>query len=476
LVKSFLKDAFIYFIPYVISRGLAFFLTPLFTRILTPDEFGIFDLFIVYNGIVQLTLSLEVSQAVARFFSFESNYLKKIEYASSGFIFTLASLFIFFILLAPFSGKVSYVIFQREGLANFFILAMAFSFFYGGFYFLQNQLRWELRSKDYSVLSLFYTFSTTLSCLYFLYFQNSGLVGLIWGYLVGCIFSFLFGLYQLRNSIKFKFNRHLLLQMILFSLPLVPASIAVWVNGYIDRIMIGSFLTLNEVGIFGVGFRFASVSLLVVSGLQAALTPLVYQNYTNPNTPKEIERIFRFCVGFFLFLFAAVNIYIDDIFVFFATAEYSEAKNIVIFLMPSIILSQMYIFAPGIYIAKKTNLVLIINFAGALIHTLSNFLLIPLLGISGAAISSLVGQFVSFVFYMSISQHYYTIPYDWKKVLIMILYVIFLVLISREYFSDTTFFYYTSAFFIIAIIMGLFFFRFITKSELIDLLQSFRKY
>ena len=99
----------------------------------------------------------------------------------------------------------------------------------------------------------------------------------------------------------------------------------------------------------------------------------------------------------------------------------------------------MYIFSPGIFIAKKTHLVVWINIAGCSFNILLNYFLIPLLGIEGAAISTMLSSIAIFFLYNIIGSRFYFIPHQWFGVLssicIATALIIFIPKISSEEFS-----------------------------------------
>ena len=82
--------------------------------------------------------------------------------------------------------------------------------------------------------------------------------------------------------------------MLRFSAPLVPAGLAVFISLYINRFALNHFGSLEDVGHFGIGSRIAGLVALLILGIQAALTPLVYQHYREPQTPGQIARLFDF--------------------------------------------------------------------------------------------------------------------------------------------------------------------------------------
>jgi O-antigen/teichoic acid export membrane protein len=99
----------------------------------------------------------------------------------------------------------------------------------------------------------------------------------------------------------------------------------------------------------------------------------------------------------------------------FATPEYYASALVVPLLVPAILLSGMYIFGPGLGIAKKTGVIALINIIGAVLNTSLNFTLIPLLGIRGAALATLLSSITVFAAYIIYSQNLYFIPHTWLR-------------------------------------------------------------
>jgi O-antigen/teichoic acid export membrane protein len=474
MIRSFLKDSAIYVIPSIVSRGMSLFLVPLYTRVLTPDDYGALDLLIMFAGIVNLTVSLEISQAVARFYSDESDPNKKIEYSSSGFWFTLLSYFLFVVICFCFSKNISTLVMGRKGLELPFQIGLVYIFFNGLMYFVQNQLRWELRSKAYSLLSLIFSLSTAVASIWLAYFLNYGLEGLLVGMVIGSLLTFSMGCWLLRNSIRLKISRHALYSMLFFSAPLVPAGIAIWISGYVDRIMINYFLTLEEVGLYGIGFRLASIGSIVMVGFQAALTPLVYTYHSKPDTPFQLSRIFRLFLAFCILFFLGINLFVHDILALFTQPAFYNAYKVIIYLIPSILLGQMYIFAPGIFLAKKTSYVLWINIFGALVNALLNYILIPLMGFSGAGLATMLGQGLVFLIYMILSQKYYSVPHNWINIGLVIVLSTGLMILVKSYYSSG-WWYYLLCFLSIIFTMWSFVFLGLIKNDEVILVRKMIK-
>ncbi len=416
MLKTFLRDGAIYTIPSFLSRGLSLILVPLYTRVLNPSDYGSLDLLMVFSSIVGLTIALEVSQGVARFFQQEPDKVKQTEYASTALWFTIFCYTTFSIIMLTFSSAMAKIVMGQENMQLPFQLGIVQIWFTSILYLMQNQFRWELRSKDFAIISMISTIVSAVLSVLLVYVIHLGLNGLILGTTIGTAFAVIVGFFKLSNSFKFKFSSARLKEMLHYSAPLVPSGIAVFVSTYINRIMINHYLEIEDVGLFGIGFRLASIVSLVMISFSSALTPLIYSNYQKEDTPYQINRIFKVFVVASLLVFSFLTLFAHEILVIMTTPEYYSASSIVGMLVLGVLFSQMYIFAPGIAISKKTHWFIWINISGAVINTLLNLVLIPFMGIQGAALATFLGYVFVFTFYIRVSQKLYFIPYDWNRV------------------------------------------------------------
>lgn len=416
MLRVLLKDSAIYTIPALVSRGLSFFLIPLYTRVLSPENYGSLDLLMVFTSLANLTVALEVSQGVARFYTEESDCDRKAAYASSALWFAVGCYTVFTIFAILYSETLSVWVMGRSGLVLAFRIGIVYIWANGIFYLIQNQLRWELRSRAYAVVSLLAAFSSTIAVVGLTYGLKLGLEGLLFGQLVGILIGSVYGFWSLRHTFAFCLNRSLLKEMLIFSAPLVPSGITVFISNYIDRLMINHFLSLEDVGVYAIGFRLSSIIGLVIIGFQQALTPLIYTYYHKAETPKQLAKIFRLFLTLVLFSYIVIALFSHEILVVMTVPSYYSASRLTLYLSPAVLLSRMYIFTPGIGIARKTYLILWINFAGAFVNTILNWYLIPYAGVSGAALATFLGSACIFSIYVAVSQKLYPIPYDVQSI------------------------------------------------------------
>lgn len=432
MLKQFIKDSGIYGISGVITRGISLILVPFYTRVLTPGDYGVIDLVSIIGAIVSFTFPLEITQAIARFYPDCLNKEESKQYASTALFFTIATFGLFLFLIQTFSLPLSHTLFDSEKLINVLRVSGLAILSNGLFYFVQNQLRWRLEPKRNAICSVVYSIFTIGLSIYLVLILRIGVIGVFWAQFIGGAIAFVFGFYLSLSSYALIFRVPKLKEMLIFSIPLVPSSIGVFILTYIDRISIRSLMGLSDLGLYGIGFRIASIVGIVMMSITSAITPLIYAKYRERDTPDQIARIFRYFIFGALFLTAILSIFAKEALWIMTTPPYFAAAAVVPFLVVSGFLSQMYVFAPGLSIAKKTKYIAAINIIGAGFNLGLNLLLIPRFGIVGAALATAFASAFIFSLNVYFSQRNYFVPHDAKTLFSSVL--ISIVVITGGYF------------------------------------------
>jgi len=432
MFKQFLKDSVVYGIANVLARGISLLLLPFYVHELTQTDFGITDILTVFTALVSLTIALEISQAVAIYYTEAKDIRDKIGYASTSLWFTLGIYSIFVVICLVLADPLSQLILGTNYSTRIFQIAVLSTLSYGLLYLALNQLRWQLHPTHYALASLVTTLTTIGTTILFVLFFHMGALGVICGQFSGNTLGAITALYLGRGDYNFSFDLQKLKKMLRFSVPLVPSSVGVFVMFYIDRIAIRVVMSMADVGIFAVAYRITSVVSLLMVAFRGALTPLVYNRYEKSETPSEIALIFRYFTALALLIITGMGLFSREILIIFASPSYYSANTIIPILSASLLLAEMYIFTPGLTITKKTTAIAVINISGAVLTTLLNLSLIPVLGISGAALSNLITNFLVFTVNMVFSQRTYYVPHRWKPVFLAALLAIVIIYIAYQ--------------------------------------------
>ena len=418
MLQRIFKDSIIYGITGIFTRGVSLIMVPFYTRVLSPEDYGIIDILTIFGALVNFIVALEISQGVARHYVDTESRNEKVSYASSGLWSVIVAYGIFAIITVKFSAPFSILLLGGSRWTPIFKLAVTAMAANGIYFLLLDLLRWQFKPKFYGISSLVYTIFTTGAAAYLIMICRIGVSGIFIGQIIGAIIGSLAAWYFSRGLYAFCFNWKKYKQMLSFSLPLVPSSIAVFLSFYIDRICIRHYMTLADVGIYGIGFRLGSIISLLIISVRGSLIPLIYQSYKDPATPEKIGKIFRFFLSCALPLYVFLSIYSREFLYFLTVPVFYKGWSVIPLLGLSILLTEIYIFAPGLGIAKKTKKIALLNIVSFGLNVGLNIMLIPFMGIIGAAMATSMAAFFSFAARIKFSQKLYPIPYNWRRIIL----------------------------------------------------------
>lgn len=413
MLRSFLKDSAYYGLATVLSRGISFLLVPLYTHVLSPAAFGSLDLLLVFANLITLTVALEVSQAVQRFYPDIADGEQRRLLFSTALWFSFLAYSGFAVLAWLASAELAPLVMGQSGLELPFRIGLLYILVNGIYVFLLNQLRCELRSRAYSLVSFTASLLTTFVSVLLTLVARLGLPGLVAAMAIGSTVGLGITLVLLRQRIGVHFDAALLNHMLRFSLPLVPSGMAVFVNTYVDRLLINRLLSTAEVGVYGFAIRIATLATVLMVAFQGSLTPLLYSRYREPDTPAQLARLFR---GFVVCALIAIVLLAAGsrlLVLWLAPVAFAPAQMVIPILALALLLAQMYIFAPGPALQAKTHIFWVVNGSVALLNVALNLLLIPLLGLAGAALATGLAAFAGFCGFMLASQRLYPVPHRW---------------------------------------------------------------
>jgi O-antigen/teichoic acid export membrane protein len=429
--KKVLKNSFIYSIAGLFSGGAIFLLLPIYTRSFSIKDYGVFEYLSIIGTLVGVTVALEIHQAVARFSAdFQNNKVQMRIYASTAFLFTLG-MHIFVIILIALFGK--YISAKLLGDSNysFLLFTAALSFAFSGLVnLLVTQLQWELKAKESALISIFSSFGIFVVTIFLVWVLKWGLIGSYFGTVISGIIIIPLGIWFAGGSFGFVFSIEALKKMLNFSFPLVFSSVGWVLSGYLDRLAIKQLLTYEDVAVFGVGFRIAGIVMLLITGINGAVSPAIYSLHHESETRDRIATMFRLFFTICIVFCGAISMFSPELIYIFATPDYLESVLVIPSISLSIMFSRLYIFAPGLGIAKKTVLYAILNVSMGVLNFVLNYLLIPIIGILGASLATLISTSLLFILIMFKSQSYYFVPHKFKPIILFSVFAFFIMMFS----------------------------------------------
>ena len=381
MIGRFGRDALIYGATTVLARGTAFLLVPILARALDPADLGVVELVAVSITFVNILISLEIGQALARYVPDTANTGQTRSIASTALWFVIGAYSIVALVSLVLLSVIDPA--RLTGTTGALVLATASV---GIFLLMQGQLRWELRPHAYAVTAIAYAAMTLLGTGA-LILMGAGLAGVFLGQAIGAAVGIALVVLS-RPAFGWTFSISWLSRLLAFSLPLVPATIATLGALFVDRFVIGAARSLEDVAIFAVGYRIAAAVGIVISAVQLALTPLIYAGYRRDEAPEEIAAAALLVSGGALSLWVIVSVLAPEIVGVVGTQAYAESATVIPFLSLSIILAGLVVFAPGLTIERRTRSVAMIAVAGLILNLALGISLVGVFGIVGVAFAT----------------------------------------------------------------------------------------
>lgn len=425
MLRQFCKDSVIYGISSMISGGLSILLLPFLTRSITTEEYGIIDLYTAMYAIAAILVPLSITQATARYYpSIESS--ERYRYTSTGFWFTSIAFFAAFISAWIFIVPLNRIITGDDQYVGLTFLAVSAMAIHGVFNYLQVHLRWILQPMVYAISNVIFVLISLAATVVLIKFFNNKASGYWYARILATVLAGLFIWPYIKNDIRLYFDYSALLKMLNYSIPLVFSSMGILVCLYIDRLLIRTMMTLNDVGIYSASAKIASVASVVMTVINFALTPLIYTNHADPKTPKQVAYLFKLIIYMMLIAIVVLLIAGKKILVSVAGEAYAAGYWVLPLMTASYVVSGLYNLAPGLWIANKTKLIASINIISAILNIILCLVLIPLFGYTGAALATLLSSIIAIIVTTNFAQRYYYISYDWMRISRAVMATIFL--------------------------------------------------
>ncbi|MCI9196932.1 MAG: oligosaccharide flippase family protein [Lachnospiraceae bacterium] len=200
-----------------------------------------------------------------------------------------------------------------------------------------------------------------------------------------------------RKCFEFKlFDKKLLKQLLVIAVPLFPNFLVYWIFNSSDKLMITNILNVGEAGIYSIGAKLGHASQLIYTAFAGGWQYFAFSTMNEDDQVASNSKVFEYlgAISFFcsVFIFAFSKLIYQVLFVGDYVAGYIVAPYL--FLSP--LMQMLFQVACNQFIViKKTWPNMFILVGGAVINVLLNLVLIPLIGIEGAAIATLIGYICS---------------------------------------------------------------------------------
>lgn len=429
VIKSTVKNSLIYGIGNVAIKLVGLILIPIYTDpvYLSTDDYGALGLLEVSSQFLVALLGLALVQAFTRWY-WDSKYIarqKSIFFTILTFTTALSILAV--LAFSPFSADLSKLLFKTTDFSHLIILMLISSALMVVSQVPMALMKLQSKSGLYSTSNVAKLFVTLVLTIYLVVFQKRGLNGIFEAQIFGSIFYFIILFGYIRKNIIVRFESKILREMLVFSAPLVLASVSGILLSTFDRYTLNYMASLEDVGVYSLGYKIANtIKILVVTSIQLAISPLLFKMMDKEGNERFYSKVMTYSSYVVLILVLALSLFSTEIVKVFTSSQvYWRSATIIPIISLAIFFGMLKDTSlVGLQITKRTKIIGVVIMIIALLNLGLNILFIPKYNIMGAAFATLLSQIIFFIVILIYARKFYPIPYElWKisKMLIVAL-------------------------------------------------------
>jgi O-antigen/teichoic acid export membrane protein len=446
---SLVKDTAVYGISSILGRMLNWLLVPLYTQYLLPEKYGIVTELYAYVAFLVIVYTYGMETSFFRFTTKTDSDRSKVYSLSETSLVISSILFsgLIIIFASPitdylgYPNKEKYIVWFAIILGIDALVAIPFA-----------KLRLENRSKRFALLKLLNIGLNVGFNLFFIVFCHYVVNNIKSGFLFNTVSAFYAGedmvdyifisnllaniallLIFLPEIIRMRFHIDLkiLRKMYVYGFPIMIMSLAGVTNEMLSRVVLKRWLPEDfypnisnqaALGIFGAAYKLSIFMTMAIQAFRYAAEPFFFARAKDIDSKELFARIMYGYVLFAIFILIIISLNLDIIGSLFLRSEaYREGLLVVpVLLLANLFLGVYYNLSVWFKLTDKTYYGTLISTSGALITIVANYILIPLIGYLGSAVSALICYFTMAVVSFIMGQNFYPIPYRISKLLMII--------------------------------------------------------
>jgi O-antigen/teichoic acid export membrane protein len=414
----------------ILSKLIAVALLPLYTRYLTPTDYGAAEVMFAAVVSASIVVRFGTIEALLRFFYKEDEDPARVVGTSFAALFWLSSAAALAAL--PFAGPISEALLDepapdlaRIAIGGLWVLTL--------FEFLLTLFRLEERARAYFTVTLANVLATIALTVVLVVGEGEGARGLLLGsYAAGG--AFVIGLIVAqRRRLSLRVDRPLLRRLLRFGLPTMPAELSLYLLNFVDRIIIVRAAGLAEAGLYSLAVKFAQGVNVLVRGFQLAWPPLAYSIREDGEARRAYAAIVTWFVSGCAFVVVGMWLFSRWIVRALAAPEFFNSYEAVGLIATAVTLYALYMVLVVILgRTGRTEFNFPATIAALVANVALNLALVPPFGIVGAG-AALVASYVVVVALMyAFTQRLFPVPYEWSRLARVVLVSTALVVLGEE--------------------------------------------
>ena len=397
----------------ILSKLIAVALLPLYTRYLTPADYGAAEVMFAAIVSASIVVRFGLIEEVLRFYYKDDEDPARVVASSFAGLFWLSTLGA--LIALPFATPISEALLDRPApdlariaIGGLWVLTM--------FEFMLTLFRLEERARAFFVTTIVNVLVTIGLTVVLVVGADEGARGLLVGsYASGA--AFVLGLIVLqRRRLSLLFDRALLRRLLRFGLPTMPAEVSLYLLNFVDRIIIVRSVGLAEAGLYSLAVKFAQGVNVLVRGFQLAWPPLAYSIRDDDEARRAYATVVTLFVAGCAFVVTGMWLFSRWIVRALAAPEFFDSYEAVGPISTAVTLYAVYMVLVVILgRTGRTEFNLPATLAALAANVVLNLILVPPLGIVGAGLALVASYVVVLALMYVFTQRLFPVPYQWGR-------------------------------------------------------------
>ena len=398
--------------------AINFFLLPIYTRVLSPAEYGALTLLLVFEAFLKPVLRCGLDGAYLRLYFDETSDAGRRSLAATILAFVVVFNGASLALLWPAAPRVTlWLLGTGSYVAAFWLVAVNTAL--ANLVFLPTGLfRAQERSSLVGTISFLRSLATVAARLILVVGFRKGVYGLaLADVLVTLVFVAVLSPTLWSMASGGAWSRRRLGDALHLGAPQVPTGVLGQTMAMTDRFVLGLYLSLQDVGVYSIGITMASVLKLFPVAFASAWMPFAFSSLTRADAPALFARQASYACAVMCFAALGAAVCADPLIELLLPRAYHQAPAVIPVLVLGITIQATTVFAStSLNVARRTSRIPLGAAIGAAGSLLGSFVLIPRFGVVGAACGVLCGQVAFAASTAWLAQQSYPIPYEYGRI------------------------------------------------------------
>lgn len=437
------KDSAVYGGADFLTKLLSFFTFPMIAAALSPRAIGALELIFTVTGLLGLVMNCGLNNAVQRFYwdsdtttAMQSSVVTSGLAAQLLFGLIAGSVGLFLVpFVLPWIEAEEWPLTWVALIAALMVMALS-----QWSQYILDVIRLHFAPWRFFTIALVSRVVTMAFGLIGVVMLGLGIDGLLAAQAVVLLLVIPLALWLIRTDINLaQFDLSWFKELVRFGYPFIFAGLAYWLFGSMDRWMLATMASVEEVGMYSVAFRFASVVLFVSAAFGQAWSPVAIKIRTDhPDTYCAIYgQVLLLLVFVMLAVGGGLALFSGELISLIMPVEYlPSALPLAILCFGIVLQATQQVTAIGISLEKRTYLFARLAWITAVVNLVGNWLLIPSFGAVGAAWATLISYVLLTVSYMLFTQRLHPLVVQWGRLGILIAFGIFVASVSFTMVAD----------------------------------------